>query len=98
MRYSRLLAVPFLLLSSCVVTNKPLDPTGELAEAKVRPGISVLMSDSINLIRGKRIGLITNNTGIDEKGFSNIDILRSRKARDAAVRLCRLSAPKHGPR
>src|SRR5687767_12806177 len=98
MRYSRLLAVPFLLLSACVVTNKPLDPTGELAEAKVRPGISVLMSDSIHLIRGKRIGLITNNTGIDEKGVSDIDILRSKKARDAGVRLVQLFSPEHGLR
>ena len=55
MRYSRLLALPFILLAGCVVTNKPLDPTSELAEAKVRPGISVLLSDSIHLIRGKRI-------------------------------------------
>jgi uncharacterized protein YbbC (DUF1343 family) len=98
MRYSSLLAVPFLLLSACVVTNKPLDPTGELAEAKVRPGISVLMSDSIHLIRGKRIALITNNTGIDEKGVSDIDILRSKKARDAGVRLTQLFSPEHGLR
>ncbi len=98
MRYSSLLAVPFLLLSACVVTNKPLDPTSELAEAKVRPGISVLMSDSIHLIRGKRIGLITNNTGIDEKGVSDIDILRSKKARDAGVRLTQLFSPEHGLR
>jgi uncharacterized protein YbbC (DUF1343 family) len=98
MRYSSLLAVPFLVLSACVVTNKPLDPTGELAEAKVRPGISVLMSDSIHLIRGKRIGLITNNTGIDEKGVSDIDILRSKKARDAGVRLTQLFSPEHGLR
>jgi uncharacterized protein YbbC (DUF1343 family) len=98
MRYSSLLAVPFLLVAGCVVTNKPLDPTGELAEAKVRPGISVLMSDSIHLIRGKRIGLITNNTGIDEKGVSDIDILRSKKARDAGVRLVQLFSPEHGLR
>jgi uncharacterized protein YbbC (DUF1343 family) len=98
MRYSSLLAVPAVLLSGCVVTNKPLDPTGELAEAKVRPGISVLMSDSIHLIRGKRIGLITNNTGIDEKGVSDIDILRSKKARDAGVRLTQLFSPEHGLR
>jgi uncharacterized protein YbbC (DUF1343 family) len=98
MRYSSLLAVPFVLVAGCVVTNKPLDPTSELAEAKVRPGISVLMSDSIHLIRGKRIGLITNNTGIDEKGVSDIDILRSKKARDAGVRLTQLFSPEHGLR
>ena len=33
----------------------------------VRPGISVLLTDSIQLIRGKRVGLITNQTGVDER-------------------------------
>ncbi len=98
MRYSRLLAVPFILLAGCVVTNKPLDPTSELAEAKVRPGITVLLNDSIHLIRGKRIGLITNNTGINEKRESDIDLLRGRKARDAGVRLTQLFSPEHGLR
>ena len=98
MRYSALLAVPFLLLAGCVVTNKPIDPTSELAEARVRPGITVLLSDSIHLIRGKRIGLITNNTGIDEKRVSDIDLLRGKKARDAGVRLVQLFSPEHGLR
>jgi len=98
MRYSALPALPFLLLAGCVVTNKPIDPTSELAEAKVRPGITVLLSDSIHLIRGKRIGLITNNAGIDEKSVSDIDLLRGKKARDAGVRLVQLFSPEHGLR
>ena len=98
MRYSSLLAVPILLLSACVVTNKPIDPTSDLAEARVRPGITVLLSDSIHLIRGKRIGLITNNTGIDEKRVSDIDLLRGKRARDAGVRLTQLFSPEHGLR
>lgn len=98
MRYSPLLAAPFLLLAGCVVTNKPIDPTSDLAEARVKPGISVLLSDSIHLIRGKRIGLITNNTGIDEKRVSDIDLLRGKKARDAGVRLVQLFSPEHGLR
>ena len=98
MRYSALLAAPALLLAGCVVTNKTIDPTGDLAEAKVRPGITVLLSDSIHLIRGKRIGLITNNTGIDEKSVSDIDLLRGKRARDAGVMLVQLFAPEHGLR
>ncbi|HWL39851.1 MAG TPA: DUF1343 domain-containing protein [Gemmatimonadaceae bacterium] len=98
MRYSRLLALPPLLLAACSVTHNVVDSTSDLAEAKVRPGITVLLSDSIHLIRGKRIGLITNNTGIDEKGVSDIDLLRSRRARDAGVRLVQLFAPEHGLR
>ncbi|MEX2109427.1 MAG: DUF1343 domain-containing protein [Gemmatimonadaceae bacterium] len=98
MRYSRLPAVLLLLSTACVVTHKPLDPTSELTEAKVRPGITVLVNDSIHLIRGKRIGLITNQTGIDEKGVSDIDVLRNKKARDAGVRLVQLFSPEHGLR
>ncbi len=98
MRYSRLPVLLPLLLSACVVTNKQIDPTSELAEARVRPGITVLLTDSIHLIRGKRIGLITNNTGINEKGESDIDLLRSKRARDAGVQLVQLFAPEHGIR
>jgi uncharacterized protein YbbC (DUF1343 family) len=98
MRYQRLLAVLLPLCGACVVTSKQMDPTSELAEARVRPGISVLMRDSIQLIRGKRIGLLTNQTGIDEKGTSDIDRLRDKTARDAGVRLVQLFSPEHGLR
>lgn len=98
MRYHRLLAVFLPLCSACVVTSKKIDPTSELAEAKVRPGISVLLRDSIQLIRGKRIGLLTNQTGIDEKGASDIDLLRQKRARDAGVTLVQLFSPEHGLR
>ena len=98
MRYHRLLAVLFPLCVGCVVTSKQIDPTSELAEAKVRPGITVLLRDSIHLIRGKRIGLLTNQTGIDEKGVSDIDLLRQKRARDAGVNLVQLFSPEHGLR
>src|SRR5215813_11371543 len=64
----------------------------------VRPGISVLVSDSIGLVRGKRIALLTNQTGIDEHGVSDIEVLRDSRARDAGVRLVRLFSPEHGIR
>ncbi|MDQ6768694.1 MAG: DUF1343 domain-containing protein [Gemmatimonadota bacterium] len=98
MRYNRLLPLLVPICAGCVVVNKNLDPTGELAEARVRPGITVLLSDSIHLIRGKRIGLLTNQTGINEKGTSDIDLLRDRKARDANVQLVQLFSPEHGLR
>ena len=98
MRYYRLLAVLLPLCAGCVVISKQIDPTSELAEAKVRPGITILLGDSIQLIRGKRIGLLTNQTGINEKGRSDIDLLRDKKARDAAVSLVQLFSPEHGLR
>ena len=64
----------------------------------MRPGISVLMSDSIGLIRNKRIGLITNQTGVDEHGVSDIDLLRNQVATAAGVKLVRLYSPEHGIR
>lgn len=98
MRYYRLLAVTLPICAGCVVIAKRIDPTSELAEAKVRPGITVLLSDSLHLIRGKRIGLLTNQTGINEKGDSDIDLLRDRKAREAGVSLVQLFSPEHGLR
>src|SRR3954470_19981463 len=44
--------------------------------ARVRPGITVLMTDSIGLIRNRRVGLLTNHTGINERGESDIELLR----------------------
>jgi uncharacterized protein YbbC (DUF1343 family) len=98
MRTYRLLAALLPLCAGCVVISKQIDPTSELAEAKVRPGITILLGDSIQLIRGKRIGLLTNQTGINEKGRSDIDLLRDKKARDAAVSLVQLFSPEHGLR
>lgn len=98
MRYYRLLAVLLPICGGCTVISKQIDPTSELAEAKIRPGITILLGDSIQLIRGKRIGLLTNQTGINEKGVSDIDLLRDKKARDASVSLVQLFSPEHGLR
>lgn len=98
MRQNRLTAALLFFCSGCVVTAKRIDPTSELAEARVKPGISILIADSLNLIRNKRIGLLTNQTGINEKGTSDIDVLLDRRARDAGVRLVQLFSPEHGLR
>ncbi|HTE45285.1 MAG TPA: exo-beta-N-acetylmuramidase NamZ domain-containing protein, partial [Gemmatimonadaceae bacterium] len=68
------------------------------APAQVRPGITVLLDDSMALIRGKRIALLTNHTGVDATGASDIDLLRGPRARAAGVTLVRLFAPEHGIR
>lgn len=64
---------------------------------KVRPGISVLLDDSIKLIAGKRVALVTNQTGVDERGRRSIDLLATDpRSQRAGVRLIRLFAPEHG--
>jgi uncharacterized protein YbbC (DUF1343 family) len=91
----------WLLMGAVVISAacRHAAPTSAPAPAGgVRPGISVLMSDSLGLVRGKRIALLTNQTGIDEHGVSDIEVLRNTRARDAGVRLVRLFSPEHGIR
>jgi uncharacterized protein YbbC (DUF1343 family) len=81
----------------CTVTNHVLDPTNDLAETPVRAGITGLLKDSIHLIAGKRVGILTNQTGINEKGKSDIDLLASdSRARNAKVSLVAIFTPEHG--
>lgn len=69
-------------------------PSAQAQTARVRLGIDVLLSDSLHVIRGKRVGLITNHTGRDAAGVSSID----RLARTPGVRLTALYGPEHGLR
>jgi len=64
------------------------------ATSGVMPGIEVLLTDSMHLIRGKRVGLITNHSGKNRAGTSTIDLLY--KAPD--VKLTALFGPEHGLR
>ena len=57
----------------------------------VRPGIEVLLTDSAHLIRDRRVGLVTNQSGIDASGVSDVVRLRA-----AGVRLVALFSPEHG--
>ena len=67
---------------------------GAAAAESVTPGIEVLLADSLHLVRGKRVGLITNHTGRDRRGTSSIDLLH----RAPGVRLTALYGPEHGLR
>jgi uncharacterized protein YbbC (DUF1343 family) len=98
-----------LLAAACTASNVAQGAAEERARtsgrraagespAAVRPGISVLLTDSIGLIRGRRVGLLTNQTGIDEQGVSDIERLRSDAARAAGVQLVTLFSPEHGIR
>ncbi len=70
--------------------------TGALAQSKgnVIPGVEVLLTDSLHLIKGKRVGLLTNHSGRDRKGTSTIDLL----FKAPGVKLTALYGPEHGIR
>ena len=60
----------------------------------VRPGIEVFLSDVPQALRGKRVGLITNQSGIDRSRTPDIDLIA--KHRD--LKLVALLAAEHGIR
>lgn len=65
---------------------------GELAGHKL--GVEVFLAHPPAAVKGKRIGLITNHTGVDARGRSDIDRLRDMKS----VKLVALFSPEHGIR
>jgi uncharacterized protein YbbC (DUF1343 family) len=57
-----------------------------------RTGMDVLEEQNFAPLRGKRIGLITNQTGVDSQGRRTIDVL----AHADGVKLVALFSPEHG--
>ncbi len=60
----------------------------------VRAGVESFASNPPTILRGKRLGLITNHTGIDRQRTSSIDLL----ARAPELKLVALFSPEHGIR
>lgn len=58
----------------------------------VKLGIDVLTENHFHGLEGKRVGLITNQTGVNASAVSTIDILRG----TSDVKLVALYAPEHG--
>lgn len=65
-----------------------------LAAQKVKPGIEVLRDNNFKILQGKRVGLITNPTGVDSQLKSTVDILNEAPG----VKLVALYGPEHGVR
>ena len=56
-----------------------------------RAGLDVLEEENFASLKGKRIGLITNQTGIDRAGRRNVDVMQR-----AGVNVTALFSPEHG--
>lgn len=78
---------------AAMLTNVGKVNAGE-ARTKVRPGIEVLESRGFEGLKGKRVGLVTNPSGVDRNLRSTIDILHDAKD----VELVALFGPEHGVR
>jgi len=59
---------------------------------RVQTGLDVLETEKFSVLRGKRVGLITNHTGQDFQGRSTVELL----AHAPGVQLVSLFSPEHG--
>ncbi len=80
-----------ILLLSVLIIPSPLKPFP--AHPPVTPGADVLLAERMDLLRGKRVGLITNQTGRLAAGEFLLDALIGR-----GVRVTALFGPEHGIR
>lgn len=83
------------LSSTCTTKiNAEQNPTDYIIETKVKTGIEVLKEQNFEILSGKRVGLITNQSGVDHDLKSTIDILHEAPN----VNLVALFGPEHGVR
>jgi uncharacterized protein YbbC (DUF1343 family)/CubicO group peptidase (beta-lactamase class C family) len=66
--------------------HREVEPKGE-----VLTGLDVLAQDNFAALRGKRIGLITNQTGVSHDGKRNVDLMLA-----AGIQVTALFSPEHG--
>ena len=75
-----------LLLATVAMTQAQSSP--------LRPGIETFLANVPKELRGKRVGLITNHSGVDRAKVSDIDLIAKHKD----LKLVALLAPEHGIR
>ncbi len=95
---------PIFLLAAIVAVGFALARPGATAQtrqnaqlsytpgARTKTGIDALEAENFASLRGKRVGLITNQTGVDSEGRRTIDLL----AHAPGVKLAVLFSPEHG--
>ncbi len=91
-RIAVLRLVSFVGLAVFAATARAQIPAPE--SGFVQPGIDVLATRDFDILRGQRVGLVTNQTGKTRGGRATIDVLRAAPG----VQLVALYAPEHGVR
>jgi len=77
--------------AACGRAERPASPA---AGGGVKPGVEVFLEKHLDLVEGKRVGLITNPTGTNGLLRSTIDLFLA----NPAVKLVALYGPEHGVR
>jgi uncharacterized protein YbbC (DUF1343 family) len=74
-------------------TKKTKSSSGSTGRAgRVQTGLETLEAEKFASLRGKRVGLISNHTGLDSQGRSTVELL----AHAPGVQLVALFSPEHG--
>jgi uncharacterized protein YbbC (DUF1343 family) len=87
--------IPFTMFIALLSLGAPparSSPKRSGRAARVQTGLDVLEAQKFAPLRGKHIALITNHTGVDSQGRSNVDLL----AHASGVQLVALFSPEHG--
>ena len=79
-------------LASLVPFFVPATAIAQTPSRPVKLGIDVLLDSRIDVVAGKRVGLITNASAVDGRLVPTLDRLRA----DGRVNLVQLYAPEHG--
>ena len=88
-------AIAAALFSLSLVPTVVMTQQSKLtSKVTVKPGIDVLRSRGFDILKGKRVGLITNPTGVSSDLEQTVDILHSAPG----VKLVALFGPEHGVR
>ena len=81
-------------ITACLIIIIWLLPFGNMKGQSVTTGLEELVKNKFEILKGKKVGLITNPTGVDHNLRSTIDILFNAQG----VRLVALYSPEHGVR
>jgi len=78
--------------TAAILMSKTKEPMVTAARALVKSGLDQLERQGFSPLEGRKIGLITNHTGKNERGERTIDVL----FRQDKLRLVALFTPEHG--
>ena len=81
-------------LNSGLVSILAFALSGPLSGQNVATGVETLIKNNFEILKGKRVGLVTNPTGVDRSLRSTVDILHNAPE----VNLVALYGPEHGVR
>jgi len=83
-----------IVLSEQVLAKRPSlnNYYGGASQGKVQTGLDVLIAEKFSPLAGLRVGLITNQSGVDSGGRRSIDLMR----RAPGVSLVKIFSPEHG--